>query len=518
MHAAMNFGLPSLHWVNPKLFLTIFTLGALTCAASAVDDLSSNKITQLTGHNSGVKKMVWTPGGKLISGDGKANVFVWDPPKTRDLHNFQAGVGFVRTLDVFDGGRRYLVCVNSAVLIGSVATGRQTEKMSERPGTSFNREAAASPDGKTISVIITGPEIVHYSAATGKETGKIVLPSDGGSLSYTQDGRLVVGSDGGNDVWVYEPNKTKPAFTLAMRDGGRKDDIKPSPDGKWVAALSRGSVQVFQLRSNADPLRIDLGKVHHEAMAWSADSDFIVTGNAEGLVRFWEVRSGKLRKQLQLEIGQSSALAFSPDGHWLAIGGGDYIDMSKAPPRQEIDDKSIRLVEFSASQKSAGPVAIAKPGAASTEVTIRLRTLQEQFEAAAARTGADAYKQQLVTAQKNYLAQLETETASAAKVGNLDLAVALRDEKSLVLKSVQLPALASTAPAELQKLRAAFLDELQTVKKLRLSALQPLYDRFEQTLAGYQEDLTRRQRLEEALEVKDRRDKLAQERTGETSF
>lgn len=490
---------------------------ATNTGSQAVDTLSPSNLVTLRGHKASIKKLAWTPGGRLISGDSEGNVFVWDPTKKNDLHHYQAGVGFIRSLDTFDSGRRYMVCVNSALLVGSVATGRQTEKMSERSGATFNRSAASSPNGKIVSVIVTGPSIIHYSTTTGKQLGEITPPGEAGSLCYARDGRLVVGSDSGREVWVYDPDKAKPAFTIPL-SVGRCEDIKVSPDGKWLAAIGHYAAEVFQMRARPEPQKLEVGDKGIEALAWSADSELVVTAGANGLVQFWERRSGRLKKQLQLEIGQSTALAFSPDGRWLAIGAGDYVDMSKSPPRQEIDDKSIRLVEFQSSRKG-GVTPQPTPGPeANGEVVTKLRTLQQQFDAAAARTGADAHKQLLASARKAYVMKLETEAAQAAKSGNLDLAVAIRDEKLEAQKSTQLLPLPLQTPDRLKRLREEYSKQLDSLIKNRLEALQPLFDKYDQALAAYQDDLTRHKRLDDALQIKERRERLAKERKGDVGL
>ena len=480
----------------------------------AVENLSSDKIVQLQGHQAAVKKLVWSPSGRLISADSDAYIFVWEPGKKRPIDNYKAGYNFVRSLEVFDSGRRYLACMNTELIIGSVGSGRQIEKISEQSGGAFNRQAAASPDGKIISAIITGPSITQYSASNGKVVGQITPPQPAASICYTRDGRLVVGADSGQQVWVYEPGETKPSFSVPI-SVGRCEDVKLSPDGRWLAAIGTFAAQISQLKASADPQRLEVGDKNLEALAWSPDSEWVVTAGATGLVQFWERRSGKLKKQLQLGMGQSSALAFSPDGHWLSIGSGDYVDMTKAPPRQTIDDKSIRLLEMSPPDK-ATIASVAKAGAATTEVAIRLRTLQQQFEAAVLRTGGEAYKRQLIAARQNYAAKLESESSLAAKAGNLDLAVAIRDEKAQVQKQGNLPVMPTTSPQEIKLLRDGFNAQLQSISKARMAELQPLFDKFDQMLSSYQDDLTKRQRLEEALTVKDRRDKLAIERAGES--
>ena len=51
----------------------------------AVENLPSDKIVQLQGHQAAVKKLVWSPSGRLISADSDAYIFVWEPGKKRPI-------------------------------------------------------------------------------------------------------------------------------------------------------------------------------------------------------------------------------------------------------------------------------------------------------------------------------------------------------------------------------------------------------------------------------------------------
>lgn len=53
----------------------------------------------------------------------------------------------------------------------------------------------------------------------------------------------------------------------------------------------------------------------------SPDGDWIVSGDAEGMVKVWERKSGHLIQSIKAHPGEVRALTFSPDGQRLATGG-----------------------------------------------------------------------------------------------------------------------------------------------------------------------------------------------------
>ena len=69
-----------------------------------------------------------------------------------------------------------------------------------------------------------------------------------------------------------------------------------------------------------------LFNVPHEAavasVAFSPDGKFIATGCFNGLARLWDARSGKLLRSMGGgDSALNNAVAFSPDGAWLASAG-----------------------------------------------------------------------------------------------------------------------------------------------------------------------------------------------------
>jgi WD40 repeat protein len=150
--------------------------------------------------------------------------------------------------------------------------------------------------------------------------------------------------------------------------------VAASPDGKTIASVADDMVCRLWDAETGAKLRELRGHQeitpHHFpsmlfACAFSPDGRLIATGDKLGHVVVWDVASGKSLTtfeapifytwdptQRRHSIGGIRALAFSPDGTRLAVGGINKvgnIDHLEAPPRVEVFDwqQGKRTLEFS---------------------------------------------------------------------------------------------------------------------------------------------------------------------------
>jgi hypothetical protein len=113
--------------------------------------------------------------------------------------------------------------------------------------------------------------------------------------------------------------------------------------------------------------------------------------------------------------------------------------------------------------------------------------------------------------KKQYAASLEAQLAAAARDGKLDDAVAIRSERDRVAAGNVPPDDDPSVLASLRTLRAGYAKSLATLTADRAARGKALYERYDGILAQNQTSLTKAQRLDEALEVKARRDQLKTE-------
>lgn len=143
-----------------------------------------------------------------------------------------------------------------------------------------NHELSVSPDGDKLAIIGLGGQI------------QIVAP----------DGRVLTSYS--------DPELKHPVFGW-------------SPDSSGIAVTSAtGRRLMFAGIDGEQPHRIAAGIGEIQALDWHRDGKSIVTVDRDGSVRQWNVDGSKNRLHFQHDK-QGGAVAFSPDGQWLATSSAD---------------------------------------------------------------------------------------------------------------------------------------------------------------------------------------------------
>jgi hypothetical protein len=129
----------------------------------------------------------------------------------------------------------------------------------------------------------------------------------------------------------------------------------------------------------------------------------------------------------------------------------------------------------------------------------------------------EAYRKQVVQPfeaglaemRTRYLAALDAAIAKASAASQLTEALAFRTERKTFAEAQNVPADDAGVPPAVQALRANFRQQLAKLDQARLAKAKALFAGYDAILEKNQALLTQRQRLDEALLLKTKRDELA---------
>jgi WD40 repeat protein/class 3 adenylate cyclase len=310
----------------------------------SVTDLRTNTTRTLNGrHNAAVLGAVFSPDGQTIvsTGDDK-QVLVWDANSAQLKETFQGHAGRVFGPAFSpDGKTAYTVGLDGALIAWDIS-GRQrlgrpflagTGDALQNIGIGFER-FAFSPDGTKIAATEDTGKTSVVDLATGRQLFETEEAGGGAVLdvAWNPDGKsfVTVGLGPNVRVWNAENGSlvrtfkglTTPASSVAF-----------SPDGALLAAGADDHfVHIWNVASGQEVMKLK-GDQYLPHVAFSPDGKELVatvqdaTGPQGGLAYVWRLADRKLLYKADIDDGYGSgfAAAFSPDGKLLATGGGDGV-------------------------------------------------------------------------------------------------------------------------------------------------------------------------------------------------
>jgi WD40 repeat protein/transcriptional regulator with XRE-family HTH domain len=228
-------------------------------------------------------------------------------------------------------------------------------------------DLAFSPDGKTLASSSQDGTARIWDSTTGEElivlaghnlgVNRIAFYPDGQRLATTSDDgttRVWDISLSGSREWLTIGNPSNPARYVAF-----------SPDGRYLATNDFSPVGIYDAMTGAELTKLEIGRTYqaipefspqpdrvastydsknpglHDtktgkvirmfigdsqdiyALAFSPDGSHMISGDTSGVIRIWEVGSGKELGSLELHTNQILDLEVSPQGDRLASSSND---------------------------------------------------------------------------------------------------------------------------------------------------------------------------------------------------
>jgi eukaryotic-like serine/threonine-protein kinase len=263
----------------------------------------SRDVAKLVGHHGSLTAVTASRSGVIASADYSGEVRIWS--RTPVAYTTSP----IRTvMAVLEPDRKALITLhrNGYAVRRELATGATTTIERRR-----NDAGEMSPH---VAEDLPEPEVDH-----GGSSPRAVVHAKHASQWVTRDRS--------NRLWIWD-----------LKTGGRElcgvnhscDDaetIAISGDGAFVAALIDGTTHVFDAVTGEGT---ELGGVPY-ALAFSDDGEQLAMANDSGRLRIFRPRA-KTDTELPSLISGSTALAFAPGGHELAVGNEFWVQVFETDP------------------------------------------------------------------------------------------------------------------------------------------------------------------------------------------
>jgi WD40 repeat protein len=371
--------------------------------------LEGHRRVLISGRN-GVFCLAFSPdGARLASGAADGIVRVWDVASGKELAHSAGHGGRVRALAFAPDGKCLASAgADNALRLWEPATGRATGPMQDENGAVAGMSLA--PDGKTLAVVQLPGRLRLWEVTTGKELPRTPqLPAAVAAAAFAPKGRTLVSAsvaghlhfwncdkseelretqnvqsfirllaaanDGATVAWcgnehrvaLWDANAGKQIQEFRPQ-GNKISELLFSPDGETLIVAGSAGVHLFTLqeRSASRDLSGRSGSVF--AAAVSPDGRMVATGGRDGVVRLWEIASGKERRAMYGDTASVGAAAFSADGAVLATGSNNGFirlwDVASGQRLHSFDGHRGAVIAVAFAQRDSALITASVDGAA----------------------------------------------------------------------------------------------------------------------------------------------------------
>lgn len=197
-------------------------------------------------------------------------------------------------------------------------------------------DLAFSPDGAILGAGLGVYGVSLHQLPDGSELAQLHGGYDN-RLAFSPDGETIATGNRNGVVWLWHVEDGEQLAELEPLDSEWIRALAFSPDGEILAAGHwDGTVYLWGVGDGRllHTLESETDFCKAEGLAFSPDSELLAVAGArherDDVVRLWRVSDGSVHQDLA--IGQDAkAVAFSPDGRWLAAGSSDELTIWEMP-------------------------------------------------------------------------------------------------------------------------------------------------------------------------------------------
>ncbi|PWT92499.1 MAG: hypothetical protein C5B54_03405 [Acidobacteria bacterium] len=185
---------------------------------------------------------------------------------------------------------------------------------------------AFSADGSMLGSGSWDGTVRLWDRLTGKLLHKLPHKNAVFTIAFSPDGRTLAstGPEIAVALWDTETAEQKGSLSRGASEHWSGNAIAFSPDGRVVAAETEGAVLLWDTGTGTLVRELQDEEMQHKwvtAIAFSPDGSRLANGIWGHKVKIWDLASGGLLTELEIDSMPVRSLAFSSDGRLLAVGG-----------------------------------------------------------------------------------------------------------------------------------------------------------------------------------------------------
>lgn len=358
----------------------------------------------LAGHNSRIQACLISPDQAYIaSASDDCTVQLWDSLTGRALRALVGHTSMVTACDVSANGR-YIVSgdAHGILRMWDPTTGRQLRVIHEQTrgqgarsvldfrGDEVIRDCVFSPDGAWI--LSNSERTLRISdAETGAEIRTFIGHEAGiGGCAVMPGGAFIVSVDGDYTAIVWDTSTGRAllkwsvgADLITIPNVVDRQRVCVSPSGSFVAFGLPFVHRVIVWEPPTGRMRPLVHEHTVESCAVSPDDAYVVTGDSEGTLRFWELATGTEILAIPAHAGGILGCAVSPDASFVVSASRDgtlrmWDTGLQAPSQQIASDHGLSSMD-DADQRNRLRQSAPSSRPDSVEALLRLPDLSSPF-------------------------------------------------------------------------------------------------------------------------------------------
>jgi WD40 repeat protein len=281
--------------------------------------------------------LAFSPDGRRLACGGAGRAIQLRDPRQARAETVPQGMGQTAVALVGNGSGLANVCPGHGLRVWDVHAGG-VRLLSERA----TDVIAASPDGRRLatgcgrSIHLWNPSTGNREAVLEGQRGRVA------ALAFAPDStRLASASADDGMVWIWDVQIREPILVIPVgADGCTAEAVAFHPGGDLLAVAgidwlatggSDGAVCLWDLERRQAGAAFARGAT---ALAFHSSGRWLAAPGLDGALRVWDLDAGRPAPWETEPTDRFGAVAYSPDGRWLAAGGDGILRIWHAPSGQ----------------------------------------------------------------------------------------------------------------------------------------------------------------------------------------